>query len=160
MPDYYDFPKGALLALQLTERQMARDPEYLDRAECPHDDALKNWLRARLGPKKEEPAAAEVELEPFDANDPASAAEVGAKTMQLYQRLELLVAGSDKLDTTEQIQVIKTQTALLERLDKILDRANGFKEVAEFKRTMFELIDSLMTPDQRTALIEKLKAHI
>jgi len=142
-----------LLPLKVVCQGLKDDPAYLDRPDCPYSPEVRDWLKANLSTR---PAVAVPESESdVDLNDPESWDDISKKALKLYSDLEKLAAPGN--DVGENIAIIKTKAALLERLITVGDKALGHKEVAEFKRIVLGIMDDVMSPDQRTSVMEKLE---
>lgn len=59
-------------------------------------------------------------------------------------------------DSGEQIAYYRTLTSLLEKLVSLQERALGLKQVSEFHSAVLGIMDKVLTPDQRTSVMEKL----
>jgi|SRR5688500_340332 len=58
-------------------------------------------------------------------------------------------------DVNEQNSYFRTATALLEKLVSLQERAKGLKEIGEFQRTVMEVMDSVLTANQRALVMER-----
>ena len=143
-----------LLPFKQICQRLLEDPEYLDRPFCTYPQHVKDWLKLKF--KAQDVVAGTVGMvESVDLLDPRNWEDSAAKSRQLYTQLERLKLGTS--DTGENIQILKAQAGLLERLIVIGDKSLGHKEMAKFRQTILDAVEDLMTPDQRTALIARLE---
>lgn len=156
MTTYPALTRDKLLPLKVIAQRMKDDPGYLG-ADCPYEPEVKAWLELNLVAgkraevKKEEAAAVEIDLMGDDTWD-----DIAQKARTLYRELEDVQRALGAGETGEAIQLIKAKAGLLERLIAVGDKALGHKAVAEFRRVVLSVMDDVMTPDQRTLLMERL----
>lgn len=155
--DYPRLAPGVIDLLKVVVNRVKRDEGYLDDPLCPYDDAMKNWLRSIVGPRGDVPTPGLVEaVDDWDASDPDAWDDVATKARQLYAELE---KAQVEADTGEVVQIIKAKAGLLERLISVGDKSMSHKKVAEFNRIMHAIMDDVLTPDQRTRVIEMMGSH-
>lgn len=58
----------------------------------------------------------------------------------------------------EKIAYIKTSTLVLERIVGLQERAFNVKQVSDFQRAVMQIMDEVMTPTQRTVIMDKMAA--
>lgn len=68
--------------------------------------------------------------------------------------------GDNGLSPNERISHAKTMATLLEKLVSLEERALGLKKVHDFHRVVMEVMEEILTPTQRTNVMEKLQATI
>jgi len=151
--EYPRLAPGVIDSLKVVVNRMKRDEEYLDDPLCPYDDGLKNWLRNINGTKTDAAQNSLAVVDDWDASAPEAWDDVATKARQLYAELE---KAQVEADTGETVQIIKAKAGLLERLISVGDKSMSHKKVAEFNRIMHAIMDDVLTPDQRTRVIEMM----
>ena len=51
-------------------------------------------------------------------------------------------------------------TQLQERLMTVIEKAEGYKQIHQFKRTIMDIIEQVLTPEQRTGVMEKIEESL
>lgn len=151
--EYPRLAPGIIDNLKIVQARMNKDPEFLTAPECPYEPLIVQWLRNNLGQKTPEvvDVAAAVQ-DDWDEKNPEAWSDTAQKSRELYRKLEELL--DTTTDTGETLNIIKAQTSQLERLVTIGDKALGHKKTAEFFQIMHTIMDDVLTPDQRTKIIE------
>lgn len=79
--------------------------------------------------------------------------------LSLQQLINLQIE-VDQKNVKERLEYHKMVAGLLERLTNIKEKNASVKEAAKFMSTVMEIIDSIMTPDQRTLIMERLEQFV
>lgn len=140
-----------LLPLVAVKRELDRNPNYLDTS--PWSQEVRKLLRDLFLVEDSAPLAV---VDDWNASDPEAWDDVATKARQLYAELE---KAQLEAETGEVVQIIKAKAGLLERLIAVGDKSMGHKKVAEFTRTMHAIMEEVLTPDQRTRVIEMMGSH-
>lgn len=153
-PIYPNITLGMVAPFQAVAVQAKRYKAFFG-PQCPYDDDVKAFLKEYFSGRTVREAAVEAAsfLEKGDDRHLALAGEC----VRVYQELEAFEAGLDVEDTTEKMAVLKTKVSLLEKLTTLQERNIGMKQLAEYQKTVLELIETILEPHQRTALIDRLK---
>lgn len=159
MSAYPALTSDKLLPFKLILQRLRDDAEYLDKAGCPYGSDVIAWLKKNLGGGTAVPVVVEADEGELDLNDPESWADVAKKAMATYAKLEKLEdeLGGGGGDVGDQINIIKSQAAMLERVISIRERALGHREIAEFRRVLLGVIEDLLDAGQRTELMRRLE---
>lgn len=120
---------------------------------APYDGVTQGILERILAPKKVVHTTSEIDIDPNENMDDFLATE----SRNLYQKLKMAGLG---LEGSEQLAYLKTSTSLLEKLLAIQERANNLVRISEFYATVMDIMDSELTSDLRTRVMERLEAHI
>lgn len=91
---------------------------------------------------------------PVDNRDPWEMLYEESKA--LFLQLKTVSARSEG-DTNERMQYFRTATALLEKMVSLQERAHSLKEIGDFQRMVLSVMDSVLTPTQRTSVMEQLR---
>lgn len=159
MSEYPALTSDKLLPFKLILQRLRGNPGYLDAEACPYGDDVKAWLKKNLGSglgAVVEAVEAVEAVGDVDLDDPESWSDVAQKAMATYAKLERLEGELSVGDVGDQINIIKSQAAMLERVISIREKALGHREVAEFKRILLGFVDDIMSADQRTELMSRL----
>lgn len=78
------------------------------------------------------------------------------ETRDLYSNLKNTEIMEDT-NTSEKMAYFRTATSLLEKLVSLQERSLGLKEVGEFQHKVMDILETVMTPAQRTQVMEKLE---
>lgn len=140
-------------ALTVVRQLVAEHPSY--------------WLNAPYGgdvqmiltnlfktPKNVPQDAPEVPVNGDDDSGTASWEFLARESKTLYMGLKNAGVG---LDGNELMTYYKTSSALLEKLLAMQERANNLKQISDFYQCVLEVMEDVLTVDQRTAVMEKLK---
>lgn len=139
-PYYPPVEEQTAFAVEVLLKLLDQDPDHLERPECPYSDDVRNLLK-RLAEKRQ--STAEVE----DLEDEAGS---------LFQKLKELGTAIDAADTKDRVAYMRVATSLFDKLITLKERSAGMKKMAEFQRTVLDVIDSVMTPEQRTIMMDRL----
>lgn len=138
---YPELDESDFWKLQIIAQNAADDPEYFDHPDCPYSSAVKEFFQTKV-----EAAVEKVSLD-----------ELERETMTLFRELKEFGDFLNIDDVSERMAYFRTRTALL---DKILTIQKGFadvKAVHEFQSRVLAVIEEVLNPDQRTAVMERLK---
>lgn len=118
---------------------------------APYDGITQGILERILAPRKVIHEAKEIDIDPDENMDDFLATE----SRNLYQKLKTAGLG---LAGSEELAYLKTSTALLEKLLAIQERANNLVKISEFYATVMDIMDSELSSDLRTRVMERLEA--
>ncbi len=76
----------------------------------------------------------------------------------LYRNLKGAQPSGD--EPTAQMGYFRTATSLLEKLLSMSERANNLKQVSDFYQLVMDIMESTLSANQRTEVMEKLQAAI
>lgn len=142
-----------LRAIKMSAGEMGA--AYLQHPDCPWPSSLKELLRPLIAREKTGPTVAENVFEGLEEGD---------KFDLLIKEIEITITSMRDLETSvqgegmeraDQVQVIKAKTSLLEKWVSLKERTYTMKEMSEFQRLVLEVLDSVLTVDQRGAVLER-----
>ena len=162
-PNFTSFPSFSLenlSALRQIQVQMQQNPSYLDMPQCPYAPDSKVFLLQIFSVAQKSSEEMAAELDQFFGNDlmyDRIISDSKRAYMNLDNQMVKMEAGKNLEDA---ISFTKALTSMQERLLTIQEKAEGLKNIHEFKNKMLEIIGNALTPDQRTTIIESLEATI
>lgn len=139
---YPDINEAEFWKLQILRQHLEDDPEYFDHPDCPYSETVKEFFLKQ----DQESASGEVSLSSLEQ-----------ETITLFRELKEFGDMLNVEDVAERMSYYRTRTSLL---DKILTIQKGFadvKAVHEFQNRVLSVVEEVLTPDQRTAVMERLK---
>lgn len=154
-PFYPEISEEYLTPLMIVLNSVREYPDYLGRG-CPYSSQVKQSLWSVLNNASTTVDNAPVASYLGHHTDKWSAVEL--ERVALYQELQDLRTSFEAGDTTEHLQTIKTMVTVLDKLTEIGERSKWMKEVAAFRKYMLDIMENVLTPDQRTEVMAKAKA--
>lgn len=164
-PEFPQINLSMVEKLRAVQMSLAKDPQYLRRRDCPYDPRTRGFL--------------EEIFKAYDADETQIAADVAAyfegnndDTQNTY---DILVRDAKKAYLTlsrlgqkmeqsnkpeDELNKVKTMTQLQERLMTVIEKAEGYKQIHQFKRTIMDIIEQVLTPEQRTGVMEKIEESL
>lgn len=157
--DFPRLPSGTVDSLRVISRHLKDNPAYFESGICPYSASDQAWLKSAFLPKDPSEDEAKAVVSAADVIDslktPEQWSDLAVKAYRLYEELETLQ--DSNLDPGEKIQVIKAKAGLLERLNIAGKEALGYKQVAEFMKTIMEIMEEVLDQDQRVVVMSKLE---
>ena len=150
---YPDISAKSLVPLQVVKESLKTDPLYLTRDECPYSKEIVQLLKEILG------GTAIKETSSFfrDGDDDPETAVLRELT-QIYDDAMSL---KDELegvgDAGEKIQLLKARTQMLQKLIDIRAQTLNLKRIADFQATVVQYMEDVLSPDQITDFLEKVR---
>ena len=159
MSYYPACPEGIDLSFFLGTiiKHLEENPDYLDDPECPYEDDTRKIL-LRLVPKGNiKNRIKEIQtLDPEEDRWEFLDREVQSLYNDLKKQAEVLGTST----SSEKMSYFRTATSLLEKLVSLQERTVGLKRIGEFHTTVMEVMDDILSPDQRTTVMKKLEDAI
>lgn len=151
------YPDNPSLALKVIADNLARDPSYLAQSDYPLED--QKFLLSLLSVARFAADADESKGLVFGMHGDKYET-ISAEAMALYNEMATFRATSEFKNATvsEKNSLLRTMTTLLDKLVSIDERAKGLKHLSDFQNTILDIIEDVMNPDQRTTIMERLKA--
>lgn len=143
--------------LETVIRHLQEDDHYLDDIECPYGPELRMLLQS-IAPKVVDPNDMVGRAEVLEDADPDEDrwAFLDREVQELYQSLKTQSNNLTNSTSAEKMSYFRTATSLLEKLVSLQERTVGLKRIAEFHDTVMTIMDDVLTPDQRTTVMDKL----
>lgn len=149
-----------LNVLRQIQTQISQNPHYLDLPNCPYTPEIKAYFRQIFTSKPSDPRQLDQDIEEFFGDKllyDRIIADSKRAYMNLANQMTQLEAGRNLEDA---ISYTKALTSLQERLLTIQEKAEGLKHIHEFKNIVLEIIATQLSPDQRTAIIQRIEETI
>lgn len=153
-PYYPEINSSYMTPLEVIAEQMDLYPEYLG-PKCPYSKEMKALL-SRL---KASSSAGAGET-PFFGRSGDKWQALLDEILNLYQELNDFGANLSTEDTAETMSYLRTKTSLIQKIVEMSERALGLKRLSEFQNTMMDIMENVLDPDQRTQVMDKLRASI
>jgi hypothetical protein len=139
---YPAFPEKEVWALKVMKQSLEEDPDYFNHPDCPYGDDLK--------------AVFDV-VRVTQTSSVGNVDELEAEVTVLFEELKEFGGDLEKTDVSERMAWFRTRTSLLEKILDIKKEAAGVKQVQEFQNRVLGILEDVMTPDQRTEIMQRLK---
>jgi hypothetical protein len=134
-----DITYSVLTSVTLVRRRLQENPNAFDDPECAYGPEIREWFAKDSGAGGVQAIAAAIgEIQGLES-----------EARELYGLLK---------GQKESIAYVKVGTQLLEKLIDCQERAAGIAEIEQFKRVVLEIMGDIMTPEQRTQFMDRLKA--
>ena len=138
--------------LRVVKQLMVVHPGYFLDPLCPYSKDVEETLTEWFIEKKSSLSQPVV----VKADDEASPWDMLYKESKtLFENLKQ-VEFSQQGETSEKMAYFRTATSLLEKLVSLQERALGLKEVGDFHRTVMDIMENVLTPTQRTDVMDQL----
>lgn len=157
--NYPQIDPKMLVPLRIIAAELAENPGYLDDESCPYDPDLKDFLSV-FGPQNIKNTPQTGPKSSFLGSRGDKWAAMEGEAAALYQELKDFGENLSVDDVAERMSYFRTSTSLLEKIISINERAMGLKQIHEFQQTVLDVIENVLTTDQRTKVMGLLKASI
>ncbi len=148
---YPELSPEFLVKLKILADQIGKDAGYLTKRECPYTSDIKEILR-RLRSKD-----SQVLNDAKDGFDLDKADVLLHETQDTYRDLKDFGKYLNAEDVSERMSYYRTRTSLLEKLYDLSDAAKKADEYVKFKRVVLQLMEELLTDEERTLFLERLR---
>lgn len=161
---YPEIEPGALLPVSLLFQNLLNDPLWLERPACPYETEVKEairdlWIMVRQRPSTNVASATSAAI----SDGESQWSDVAVELRTLFNDLKTFSAsgvdidsGASGLDPKEQMAYFRTATSLLDKIVSLGERANNIKAVSEFQSSVIKCFDEVLSPEQRTRMMEIL----
>jgi hypothetical protein len=164
---YPDISPQALKIIEMMRRIYAENPDYFEKSPYSHEVEayFRSWFQKPVGG-----------LDPADPANPtgASSEELSAQEQALlgegkwdalYREsvslyVQLKNAKPSAGDASESMAYFRTVTGLMDKLVGHQERCLGIKQVHQFHQVVMEIMDAVLSEDQRNTVMGKLKNAI
>lgn len=165
MSDTFFYPpldEATVKNIEIVRQLHADNTSYL--ASSPYAGAIeiliKQWFSAVAAPLAAKPLV--------DNEAPAMPVDDGmarweflyTESKALYTKLKDESSTFAGMDTGEKAQYFRVATSLLDKLITYQERTLNLKQIHDFQMTVMEVMEEVLTPTQRTEVMEKLQAAI
>jgi hypothetical protein len=135
-----------LWKFQVVKRQLEADPAYFEDPSCPYGGEVRRFFTGIRDRQESQQPGEEVDETTLE--DEAN---------RLYRELKDYGNKLDPEDTSEHNTYFRLSVSLLEKIISLKERAAGVKKVNEFTRTVLNIMEDELSPDQRTAITQRLR---
>ena len=158
-------------AISLTElekiknvvEQAENDPKYLDGRIAPYDrktrELLKSFIPDPVAAATIEPGSPKGKVGRPKKNGMISMTELEKEFDELRGYINDLKKNVKGLEPHEQIQVVKTHAALIEKILSMKERISNINKVDKFMATVIEMMEAELPQESRLRVIEKLDEY-
>ncbi len=154
MTDYPELPPRLLANLWVVKAGLEADPGYLQAAECPYSDDLRQLLAGLAGNSSVPGVTSGAETP--ERTDRWG--ELGEETAELRRELRDFARNLSAEDVSEHMAYFRTATALTEKLITIGERIYGIRQSQEFMRAVLQVFDEELSPELRTRVMDRLRS--
>tara|TARA_Y100001001_G_scaffold138359_1_gene140493 strand:- start:10694 stop:11197 length:504 start_codon:yes stop_codon:yes gene_type:complete len=158
-------------AISLTElekiknvvEQAQNDPKYLDGRTAPYDkktrELLKSFVLDPIVAATIEPGVQKGKVGRPKKQGLISMSELEKEFDELRGYINDLKKNVKGLEPHEQIQVVKTHAALIEKILSMKERISNINKVDKFMAVVIELMETELPQESRLRVIEKLEEY-
>lgn len=154
---YPDIGPQILRQIEVMRRLHKEHKDYFLNPDCPYPQEIERYFRSWF----------DTPLGTSTSNaDPRAEALMGDnKWDELYREVVELYASLKSAkpsagDSSESMSYFRTATGLLDKLVSHQERCLGIKQIHEFHGVVTDIMESVLTEDQRNAVMERLKNAI
>lgn len=173
MSHYPQLRLGVLQGIASLKAACDAEEGFLRKRECPYDNDTIALLEKLFEPKTVE-VIKEVQVDkpqrgkvgrPSKKNELTDddAVEIEEEAKELLKELRQLGRTAEgelkSLDTATKLQIIKTQSQLMEKLVSIRERFSNVRKVAAFQNTVITILDELVPEDMRDEFLKRLEPY-
>lgn len=150
MAFYPDITEDNILSLKLVVQMVTKDPEYLDRKDCPYSDMMKDFLRGIL-------TVVDAEIPDLFEGGLSDEPEVLDRQIQkILNRMEAMEHELRSFEPNERMAFFKTQTSLLEKLVTLREKVTNQREMMSFQAVVISTLEEVCDADQIKTFMERL----
>ena len=146
-----ELSEDMLLPFKLIRTRLQEDPNCLQNFDCPYDSDVTEFLQFFASD-----SSSDVNL---DGDTDLEVGDVGEEAAKIYKEIRAFSKSLDKKNTSEFMAAYRTTTSLLEKLLTIQEKAANVKDIKDFEARVFKVIDDVLTPDQRTLVMDLLRGE-
>lgn len=148
------YPVNPTLSMRIIVDNFKANPAYLEHSDWSEEDIA--FLTSLLkGENPSEPASDDLVFgQHRDKYD-----TISGEATALYNEMATFRNSQEFKEATvaEKNSLLRTMTTLLDKLVSIDERARGLKYLSDFQNTLLDVIEDVMTPTQRTIIMERLR---
>lgn len=155
---YPEFTEHAEWTVNMIFKLALEDSTYLTDKECPYSDETKALILRAVKFKVDtgQPPPPQVPSRPVTEDLIDSSLDIDLYTV--FEELKAYGKTIGSSDQTERMAYFRTATSLLERLVGARERALGIKQVRDFQNSVLTIMEEVMSPDQRTSVMDRLRS--
>lgn len=151
MSFYPTITADMLTPFRAVTSMIKQNPAYLNDAECPYTDDVKKQLALMIGGDPLAVAA------PIELKTPE---DMERELVQIYSDIKRMEREIQTVDAKDKVQWAKAIVGILERLIVLRERNFNVKQLAEFQKTVIQIMDEVCEPAQRTEIATRLQRFV
>lgn len=144
-PTFPTLTDAQLVPFRTLEIQLKQFPDLLDRQDCPYPPHIRTLVRRLIGEH-----VGPIVDEPMDDDD------LVQETVNLYREIQRASLNVNTSDPKDKMTIYKTSADLLTKLIALREKAVNMREMSNFQKSVIEVLESVLTPAQRSDFVEKL----
>lgn len=148
-PTYPTISDASLVPFRAIEAQLGDFPDLLDRSDCPYPPHIRLLLRRLIG----EHVGPIVDAD-LDDDD------LVKETISLYQEVKRSGLNINTNDPKDRMAILKTAADLLTKIVTLREKAVNIREMSIFQKIVLDLLESVLTPAQRSEFVEKMGDYL
>lgn len=151
-PFYPPLPDRAVWTVDIILQNIQQDPEYLDYSPYTSEEitALRKW--------SSETTVELEEVEEVVGDD--KWARLERESNSLFTALTAAGKDLQSADQAQKMAYFRTATSLLDKIVGIQERTANLKQIHKFHNTVLSVMEDVLEPGQRTAVLDRLKESI
>ena len=153
--DYYYPDEDHLPTLMVVLNSIREYPDYLGK-KCPYSAGMQAELMSVM--RNPSTTQDSVSAEPYLGHYTDKWTAVERERTSLYDTLRQLLEEYTDEDTSERLQTVKTMATVLDKLTEVGERSKWMRKLAEYDRAVLEVMENVLTPDQRTDVMTRLRS--
>lgn len=142
-----------LTPLRVLRELMKSNPTMLDDGTCPYPKQVKEFLRELMSAGQGSLGWDQLVEVPIELDDPE---QLLREFEKIYSQLQAIQTTFGSLDPKDRVQWAKAAIGLLERVVTLKERTFNLKNHSTFQKTVLDVLEQVLTPDQRSAFVDKL----
>ncbi len=153
---YPDLDAKTLKNIAVVQKLALAHPSYW--LQAPYSGEVQLQLQALFQPKKTGSANDAPQTNDLEEDDRDNWEFLYEESKTLYRNLKGAQPSGD--EPAAQMGYFRTATSLLEKLLAMSERANNLKQVSDFYQLIMDIMESVLSASDRTAVMEKLQAAV
>lgn len=154
MDGQFHYPTLDENAISVIARVYEANPQYFDHPDCPYDQITKDIFKGNA------------KFQDFDTHTDVKIANSDDLLTQITQLSKELKAYGQSIKTEEGTSASDRNTyfrlsvTLLEKLVDIKEKIANVKSYEQFNNEVLDIMDKILTPDQRTTVMQRLESLV
>lgn len=153
----FTFPNityDSILPFMVVLQKVSQDPSILDSSSCPYTPEVITFLRS-LSPETSI-MSAETLFGEEDSDVEVIEAEIKNQISYLSE-MKLTMGGKTQ---KEKMDFLKISTTMLEKLVALQEKSSNMQQINEFRSEIMSIFEQILSPDQRTLVMERLETYL
>lgn len=145
--------EAANWALVIIGKKLKEDPDYLKNDDCPYSDEVKalfEGVREVVVPGGlVTPLAVKTTWDKLQEE----MASIFDELNEIGEELE----NNESVEPKDKINYVKAKAGLMQKLVEMQERVHGIQQISAFYRVVMDIMENVLTIDQRTKVMERLE---